>query len=191
MATGLFRPLPAPGAPLTDGTLLLRLPREADASAIAVACRDPEIGRWIPIPVPYGLEDARVFVAFTAEGWSSGREPTFVIADAADRALLGTLAHHRRVDEPGKASVSYWLAPDARGRGVATRAVQLVVRWAFGVEPGLVRMELLTLVGNEASGRVALRAGFAREGVLRRYLPFRGDLVDAVMFARLREDPGG
>jgi RimJ/RimL family protein N-acetyltransferase len=52
-------------------------------------------------------------------------------------------------------------------------------------------MELLTLVGNEASGRVALRAGFTREGVLRRYLPFRGDLVDAVMFARLRDDPGG
>jgi RimJ/RimL family protein N-acetyltransferase len=64
-----------------------------------------------------------------------------------------------------------------------------VTRWAFAVEPELVRMELLTLVGNEASGRVALRAGFAREGVLRSYLPFRGGLVDAVMFARLRDDP--
>ena len=191
MATGLFRPLPAPEAPLTDGTLLLRLPREADVPAIAAACSDPEIGRWIPIPVPYGLEDARVFVAFTAEGWSSGREPTFVIADAANGALLGALALHRRVDEPGKAAVGYWLAPEARGRGVATGAVQLLVRWAFDVEPELVRMELLTLVGNEASGRVALRAGFTREGVLRRYLPFRGDLVDAVMFARLRDDPGG
>jgi RimJ/RimL family protein N-acetyltransferase len=191
MATGLFRPMLAPGAPLTDGTLLLRLPREADAPAIAAACRDPEIGRWIPIPVPYAIEDARAFVAFTAEEWSTGREPTFVIADTADRALLGALAVHRHVDEPGKAAVGYWLAPEARGRGVATRAVQLVVRWAFDVEPGLVRMELLTLVGNEASGRVALHAGFTREGVLRRYLPFRGDLVDAVMFARLRDDPGG
>jgi RimJ/RimL family protein N-acetyltransferase len=95
------------------------------------------------------------------------------------------------MDEPGKAAVGYWLAPEARGRGVATGAVQLLVRWAFDVELELVRMELLTLVGNEASGRVALRAGFTREGVLRRYLPFRGDLVDAVMFARLRDDPGG
>ncbi len=74
-------------------------------------------------------------------------------------------------------------------RGAATRAVRLVARWAFTVEPILIRMELLTLVGNEASGRVALRAGFVREGVLRRYLPFRGELVDAVMFARLRDDP--
>ena len=189
MATRLFRPFPAPNRPLTDGTLVLRLPRDADAPAIAAACADPEIARWIPVPVPYRLEDARAFVAFTAEGWSSGREPTFVIADAADGALLGTLAFHRRPDEPGKAAVGYWLAPGARGRGAATGAVLLAVRWAFGIEPALVRMELLTLVGNEASGRVALRAGFTREGVLRRYLPFRGELMDAVMFARLRGDP--
>ena len=189
MATGLFRPIPAPGVPLTDGTLVLRLPRETDVPAIAAACSDPEIARWIPVPVPYGVEDARNFVAFTAEGWSSGREPTFVIADAADRSLLGTLALHRRPDEPGRAAVGYWLAPEARGRGAATRAVRLVVPWAFEVEPELVRVELLTLVGNDASGRVALRAGFTREGVLRRYLPFRGELVDAVMYARLRDDP--
>jgi RimJ/RimL family protein N-acetyltransferase len=189
MATGLFRPFPAPDPPLADDMLVLRLPRDADAPAIVAACSDPEIARWIPIPIPYRLEDARAFIAFTAEGWSSGREPTFVIADAADRTLLGTLALHRRSDEPGKAAVGYWLAPGARGRGAATRAVQLVARWAFGIEPGLVRMELLTLVGNEASGRVALRAGFTQEGILRRYLPFRGDLVDAVMFARLRDDP--
>jgi RimJ/RimL family protein N-acetyltransferase len=189
MAVPLFRPMPPPDPPLTDGTVVLRLPRDADAPAIAAACCDPEIARWIPVPTPYRLEDARTFVAFAAEAWSTGREPTFVIADSASRTLVGTIAIHRRPDEPGKAAVGYWLAPEARGRGAATRAVRLVVRWAFTVEPNLIRMELLTLVGNEASGRVALRAGFAREGVLRRYLPFRGELVDAVMFAQLRDDP--
>lgn len=189
MAFALFRPFPPPDPPLTDGVVILRLPQETDAPAIAAACRDPEIARWIPVPVPYRLEDARAFVAFAAEAWSSGREPTFVIADATSRALVGTIAVHRRPDEPGKAAVGYWLAPGARGRGAATGAVLLAVRWAFGIEPALVRMELLTLVGNEASGRVALRAGFTREGVLRRYLPFRGELMDAVMFARLRGDP--
>ena len=189
MVVLLFRPFPPPDPPLTDGTVILRPPRDADAPAIAAACRDPEIARWIPVPIPYRLEDARAFVAFAAKAWSSGRERTFVIEDAASRALVGSIAIHRGPDEPGKAAVGYWLAPEARGRGAATRAVRLVVHWAFTVEPSLVRMELLTLVGNEASGRVALRAGFAREGVLRRYLPFRGELVDAVMFARLRDDP--
>ena len=185
----LFRSFPPPDPPLTDGVVILRVSRETDVPAIAAACRDPEIARWIPVPIPYRLDDARAFVAFAAEAWSSGRERTFVIEDAASRALVGSIAIHRGPDEPGKAAVGYWLAPEARGRGAATRAVRLVVHWAFTVEPGLVRMELLTLVGNDASGRVALRAGFAREGVLRRYLPFRGELVDAVMFARLRDDP--
>ncbi len=189
MAVPVFRPLPPPDPPLSDGAVVLRLPRKADAPAIAAACADPEIARWIPVPIPYRLEDANVFVAFTAEAWSSGREPTFVICDAASGLLVGSIAIHRRPDEPRTAAVGYWLAPEARGRGLAARAVRLVTRWAFTVEPELVRMELLTLVGNEASGRVALRAGFAREGVLRRYLPFRGALVDAVMFARLRDDP--
>jgi len=189
MVVPMFRPYPPPDSPLTDGVVILRLPRDADAPSIAVACRDPEIARWIPVPVPYDLEDARTFVAFAVEGWSSGREPTFVIADATNRVLAGAIAIHRRPDEPGKAAVGYWLAAEARGRGFATRAVRLIGHWAFAVEPGLVRMELLTLVGNEASGRVALRAGFRREGILRRYLPFRDGLVDAVMFARLRDDP--
>jgi RimJ/RimL family protein N-acetyltransferase len=186
----LFRPFPPPESPLTDGIVILRLPREADAPAIAAACRDPEIARWIPVPVPYDLEDARAFVASAGAGWVSGREPTFVIADATSRTLVGAIAVHRHPDEPGKAAVGYWLAPQARGRGLASRAVGLVVGWAFGLEPALVRMELLTLVGNDASGRVALRSGFVREGVLRRYLPFRDRLVDAVMFARLRDDEG-
>ena len=47
----------------------------------------------------------------------------------------------------------------------------------------------MTLVGNDASGRVALRAGFRREGILRRYLPFRDHTVDAVMYAMLRGQP--
>jgi len=189
MEVPLFRPFPPPDPPLTDGLVVLRLPHDDDAPAIATACRDPEVARWIPVPVPYRLEDARTFLASAAEAWSSGREPTFVIADSVNGTLVGMIAIRRRPDEPGKASVGYWLAPGARGRGTATRSVRLVVRWAFTVEPKLVRMEILTLVGNEASGRVALRAGFAREGVLRRYLPFRGELVDAVMFARLRDDP--
>ncbi len=189
MAIPLFRPLPPPDPPLADGTVVLRLPLDSDAPAIAAACRDPELARWIPVPIPYRLEDAKEFVAFATEAWINGREPTFVIAESADGLLAGMIAVHRRPDQVGRAAIGYWLAPEARGRGLATRAVLLVVRWAFSVEPSLVRMELLTVVGNAASGSVATRAGFAREGVLRRYLPFRGELVDAVMFARLRDDP--
>lgn len=175
-----------PDPPLADEAIVLRLPREADAPAIAEACADPEIGRWIPVPIPYTLADARAFLGTVADGWATGTGSVFAIEERAGGALAGLINLHRGA-APGRALVGYWLAPAARGRGLATRAVRLVAAWAF-TDPGLERLELLTLVGNDASGRVALRAGFRREGILRRYIEFRGALLDAVMYAMVRED---
>ncbi len=177
-----------PQPPLADDLVLLRLPREADADAIAAACSDPEIARWIPVPVPYTRADARAFIDEVADGWSAGTDLAFVIEERASGALAGMIGLHPG-SAPDRAAVGYWLAPTARGRGLATRAVRLVATWAF-VDPALERLELMTLIGNDASGRVALRAGFRREGILRHYLPFRGRAVDAVMYAIVRDDGG-
>ncbi len=175
-----------PDPPLTDDVVLLRLPREADVPPIAEACADPEIARWIPVPVPYTVADARAFLESVAEGWASGGDASFAIEERATGALAGMIGLHGG-SGPGRAAVGYWLAPRARGRGLATRAVRLLAGWALG-DPGLDRLELLTLVGNDASGRVALRAGFRREGILRHYLQHRGQAVDAVMYALVPGD---
>jgi RimJ/RimL family protein N-acetyltransferase len=175
-----------PDPPLIDDAVLLRVPCEDDAPAIAAACADPEIARWVPIPVPYTLADARDFLAVVADGWTSGAHATFAIEDRANGTLAGMIGLDRGT-RPGRASVGYWLAPRARGRGLVTRAVRLLAAWAFE-DPALERLELMTLVGNDASGRVAIRSGFRREGILRRHLPFRGRNVDAVMYAAVRED---
>lgn len=68
----------------------------------------------------------------------------------------------------------------ARGRGVASSALQLFVQWAFN-ELELVRMQALIEPWNEASIRVAERAGFRREGLLRRYFKRRDVLMYAVL----------
>lgn len=175
-----------PEPPLADEAVLLRPPGEADAPAIAAACDDPEIARWIPVPVPYALADALDFVDEVAESWSAGTDLTFAIVERASGALAGMIGLHQGAS-PGRAAVGYWLAPGARGRGLATRSVRLLAAWALE-DPALERLELMTLVGNDASGRVALRAGFRREGILRRYLPFRDATVDAVMYAMVRDE---
>ncbi len=177
-----------PEPPLGDEAVVLRLPGRADARAIAAACSDPEISRWIPVPVPYTLADALDFVDGVANGWATGKDLAFAIEERATGALSGMIGLHPG-SAPGRAAVGYWLAPGVRGRGLATRAVRLVAAWAF-TDPSLERLELLTLVGNDASGRVALRAGFRREGILRRYLSFRDRFVDAVMYAIVRDDGG-
>lgn len=181
-------PITPPDPPLADEAILLRLLRDADAPTIAAACADPDIGRWIPVPVPYAVDDARVFIAATAAAWATGGELVFGIEERATGSLVGTIGLRRA--EPFRASVGYWIAPWARRRGFATRAVRLVAGWAFR-EPALVRLELYTLVGNDASGAVAIGAGFTREGVLRRYLSFRDRRVDAVVYSLLREELSG
>jgi RimJ/RimL family protein N-acetyltransferase len=67
---------------------------------------------------------------------------------------------------------------------VATHAVRLLARWAFG-EIGLARLELACSTDNEASQRVARRCGFVREGVLRSHVPGQGGRRDTVVYGLL------
>jgi RimJ/RimL family protein N-acetyltransferase len=94
---------------------------------------------------------------------------------------------HLSANDRGRAGVGYWLRPEGRGRGAATEALRLVSRWAFEAL-GIERLNLITDPENTASQRVAERAGFVREGVLRAWHPTRTGRRDSVMFSLLRSD---
>jgi RimJ/RimL family protein N-acetyltransferase len=83
-----------------------------------------------------------------------------------------------------RAAVGYWLAPHARGRGVATCATRLLARWGFD-RLGLERLELTCGPDNVASQRVAERCGFTREGVLRSHLRYKSGRRDSVVYGLL------
>jgi [ribosomal protein S5]-alanine N-acetyltransferase len=88
----------------------------------------------------------------------------------------------------GTAWIGYWLAPEARGRGLATRAVASLSRWAFE-ELDLYRIVLAHRVNNPESGAVAERAGFVVEGIERASVVFEGNRFDARRWSLLRTDP--
>jgi RimJ/RimL family protein N-acetyltransferase len=79
--------------------------------------------------------------------------------------------------------IGYWLAPGARGRGFATRAVILLTRWLF--ELGAARVFLTIVAGNEPSVDVARRAGFAYEGTMRSHGVWQDERCDVMWFAAL------
>lgn len=125
-----------------------------------------------------------------------------------EQAAQGTSASYRITDESSDttlghvgvnvidhvfrtARVGYWVLPEARGHGVATRALRLAARWAL-TDLGLHRLELGHALGHEASCHVAERCGFPYEGTLRgamfeagRHDTFR----DVHLHARLATDP--
>jgi RimJ/RimL family protein N-acetyltransferase len=158
-----------------DADLLLRAFVEADADAVLRACQDEQIQRWTTVPVPYGIEDARSFIAGGPAGWQAGR-PSFAAVDATTGELLGSFGVVDR-NEVGDAEIGYWVAPWARGRGVATRSVRLLCRYLF--DEGAERITWSAVVGNVASRRVAEAAGFTVEGTRRLGMVHRGERVDA------------
>jgi RimJ/RimL family protein N-acetyltransferase len=155
-----------------DGTVTLREPDHADVDALVAACQDPEILRWTAIPDPYGPQDAR--------DWIELDEDRFVLVDGEDR-ILGAVGLLHPECEP---EIGYWVAAEARGRGVATRGLQLMREWAVS-RYGARRIILLIHEDNVASQGVAVRAGFQDTGE-RRPCPrgrCSGDVPDHRVYA--------
>lgn len=177
-------PIPLPDPPLADGSVALRPWTPDDVPGLVEACSDPEIGRWTHVPYPYGDQDAREFVAGSDLTRRAGRELALAIVSARDGRLLGSVGLSKVSFTEMTGEVGYWVCRQERGRGAGTRAVRLLSAWALR-ELGLERLELLANPENEASQRLARRAGYTREGVLRLYRRRKGRREDLVMFSRL------
>jgi RimJ/RimL family protein N-acetyltransferase len=163
---------------LDDDAIRLRSFTEGDVPAIVAACQDPEIPRWTRVPSPYTEADAREFL-------SAPPDRAFAVVDRSSGELLGAIG--ARPEDEGRVEIGYWTAREARGRGVATRALRLIAAWAVE-ELGAERLQLYTDPANVASQRVAEKAGFRREGTLRSWVEIKGTRRDAVMYSLLPED---
>jgi RimJ/RimL family protein N-acetyltransferase len=152
---------------ITAGRLHLRPYTEADIDAVYACCQDPDIQRWTTVPVPYERAHAEKYVQMnTVDGWRAGTGSSFAVVDSVSNTLLASIGIVGISNDGKVAEVGYWVAPAARGQGVATQATQVVARWAFA-DLGVERLEWLAEVDNVASRRVAEKAGFTVEGVLR------------------------
>ncbi len=167
----------------------LRAYRPDDAAALAEGFSDPLCQRFLPpLPTPFTLAHAERFIAERVVAIFADGGAGYAIADPSTDELIGGAGFDRVAPGRGQAEIGYWTAPWARRRGVATGALRALTRHAF--QRGLERLELLTHWDNPASQRVALAAGYRREGVRRGALPARdGGRDDMVAFARLAGDP--
>ncbi len=154
--------------------------------AVTAACQDPEIPRWTVVPHDYTERHARDFIDGTAGDLAAGRELAMAIV-GPDGSLLGAVGLSEFDWRDMKAEIGYWVAAEARRRGVGSRATRMLAEWAL-TTLGMERLELLAHPENEGSQRLAERAGFTREGTLRRYRRRHGVREDLVMFSMLAED---
>jgi RimJ/RimL family protein N-acetyltransferase len=174
---------------LTDGDVTLRAHRIADVPAVVEQCTDPISVRWTTVPLDYTAEQAREFVTETIpEGWRSESEAAFAIETThpdGERRFSGTVS--LRDEGSRRAEVAFGAHPAARGRGVMTTAVNLLLDWGFK-NRDLETVSWLANRGNEASRRVAWKTGFTFGGTVRRWLNHRGEYPDAWIASLHRDD---
>ena len=175
-----------PDPPLTDGLVTLRpWGEEGDVEALVDACNDRAIAEFLDIiPQPYTKTDALAYIASTREGWASGTTSNFAVVTHGPP--IGSIGARWLPEPEDGVEVGYWVAAQARGQGLCTRALRLVSGWLLK-EHGVMRIQLRADEENAASKKVAENAGFTREGVLRssRYNARLGRRVDFVMYSLL------
>ncbi|TVU44641.1 hypothetical protein EJB05_04087, partial [Eragrostis curvula] len=108
---------------------------------------------------------------------------------AGDDRPIGAVYLTRETRDPCRAELSYQLAQAHWGKGVMTATVKRTVATVFEDMEGLERVEALVDVANLASKRVLEKAGFTREGVLRKYGAIKGVVKDMVIFSFIDTDP--
>ena len=173
---------------LSAGELRLRPWAPEDVDVVIGAFAEPAIRHYAGNLYDTAAEAMR-FVTSRSASWTEGTGAAWAVTAAATGTVLGHVGLHELDAGLRLAMVGYWLLPRARGRGVMTQALDAVS--AYGFEHlGVHRIELAHAVENEASCRVAGRAGYPYEGTLRQAMryPVDGRWSDEHLHARLASD---
>jgi ribosomal-protein-serine acetyltransferase len=169
-------------ADLGDGAALrpLAAADSRDLHDLIVANR-AHLRAWMP----WADQDERTTVAFVHRAIASaGRREGLHLAIVANGSIAGVCGFHAIAWAHRSASVGYWIAEAAQGRGIVTRAVRALVDHAF-TDLGLHRVELRTAPDNMRSRAVAGRVGFTQEGTLREDERFGDRFADSVVYSVL------
>ncbi len=174
---------------LGDGESL-RLLEEQDAVELyeVVVANRSFLSEWLPWPPMQTLERSREFVVGSRRQLAANQGFQAAIVDGG--RIVGVIGFHRLDWENRSTSLGYWLAENAQGRGLVTRAVSALLDYAFGAWQ-LNRVEIRAGVGNVRSRAVAERLGFREEGVLSEAELVGDRYIDHVVYAMLARDwPG-
>jgi ribosomal-protein-serine acetyltransferase len=173
------------GGRLTDGVITLRPYRASDAYSVYEAVRESisELSVWMSwCHLGYSIEETEAWIESQADRWKEGTEYNFAIWYDSDPVYLGGCGLNVIDRDCGVANLGYWVRTSQTNRGIATATALLLAQFAFD-ELKLKRVEITVAVDNQASLRVAEKAGATKEGILRNRVVKSDAPSDAVVFS--------
>nr|WP_246336332.1 GNAT family N-acetyltransferase [Flexivirga oryzae] len=171
----------------------LRPLRRADAESIAATFADPQVRHWLSTPSDDLAGRAASYVARKRHVDLASHGSWWVICPAGSDDFHGVIGLQNFTE--GNAEVGYWLATEARGRGLTRAALDTVRNYAF-MSPatgglGLRRLHLGVADGNHPSQRAALGAGFVQYGTAHAAEVLGdGSVVDLLLYECLAPQAG-
>ena len=175
---------------LTDGLVLLRLPRLDDAPALAAAVSEslPELQPWMDWATSaFDEAAARRWLEVVRLGWEHKTAFHFAVTDAKTGQYLGNCGIDGVNPTDRTGNLGYWVRTSRIRQGVASRAAHLAAGFAFDTL-GLVRIEIVIASGNLASRRTAEKIGAHYEGARKKPLVVRTALYDAALYSLTAAD---
>jgi len=177
-----------PQPTLETERLVLRPLTLADAPTMARLAGAREIAdTTISIPHPYSEAQAREWIVTQTGPANAAKNVVFGITLKEGGQLIGGAGMRETDPEHSQAEMGFWIGVEFWGRGYATEAARAVIKYAFGVLK-LNRVYAHHMVRNPASGRVLVKIGMQREGVLRQRVRKWGVFEDVVLLAILRDE---
>jgi [ribosomal protein S5]-alanine N-acetyltransferase len=183
--------IPAPTEPLSDDRVVLRLSAERDIPEILIAYQDDarlhlDMGEERP---PSGAELGRREERAEGER-ADGSRLTLTVLEPGSDVCRGQLYAYDFDWDHERAELGIWVAPQVRGRGLATSALALASRWLIA-NCNLERLQITTAPDNERMLRAARAAGFSDEGVLRGHVRRRHGRADMAVLSIIRSELEG
>jgi RimJ/RimL family protein N-acetyltransferase len=156
--------LPYPAPPLADDVVRLRPWGEPDIGALVRGLREPAVDRFFwARGTAYSPKDARWFIDTREAVRREGSSLHLAVVEPRTGEVLGGVLLKEVSGDRSRAEVGYWVMASVRRRGIATRAVRLLVDWSRN-GLGIKRLALTCDLNNIASQGVAERCGFVRVG---------------------------
>jgi len=154
----------------------------------AIESRGGEFSRWMTwCHENYTLAESESFIAGCLESWDKETVFSFAIFDKFDNGFLGGIGLNQFNRQHNFVNLGYWIRTSRQNRGAASAATRILAQAGFQ-DLSINRIEILAAAENEASQKVAVKAGAHREGTMRNRLLIGERIHDGVMFSFVRGD---